>query len=277
MKKHKMPGVTIAIYRITPDDAQLLLSKESLSLQRSKKPKMIEKIANAILTDNWLFTGETIIISDTGKLLDGQNRLNACLRSGREIISVVVRGVDERVFVALGDSKARTNADRFGIAGEKNRNVLASAVSFLHKYLSDATSNDFHQGTSPSPHEAFRVLGDHPNIRESVEKAMPCRAIVSPGLMAFIHYIGSWQMPEAADQFLEAVARGENLPPTSSALWLRNKIISARKRDNKMSRRAVVACAISAWNAFLTGEPVENWRKGQAMPDFRELTELAAE
>src|SRR3990172_2754159 len=81
----------LEVVEITPDlAARWLLSNTH---NRTMKVKAIARYAADIRSGAWYVNGETIKFAADGTLLDGQNRLRACIEAGRAFTSVVVRGL----------------------------------------------------------------------------------------------------------------------------------------------------------------------------------------
>lgn len=65
----------------------------------------------------WQTTHEGIAFSDTGKLIDGQHRLNAIAKTGVGVVMLVTRGLDEKAVEAINRGKLRTLAHALQISG----------------------------------------------------------------------------------------------------------------------------------------------------------------
>ena len=60
---------------------------------RSIKRTNVDRLAKDIENGKWLFTGEPIIISDKGELLDGAHRCHAVVQAKKSIKVAVVSGI----------------------------------------------------------------------------------------------------------------------------------------------------------------------------------------
>ena len=84
----------------------------------------VNRYAEDIKNNMWLANGESIIISESGKLLDGQHRLLAVVEAGLEIEALVVTGIPDvqdgvDTFGTI-NSENRSNADVLTIEGIKD-------------------------------------------------------------------------------------------------------------------------------------------------------------
>jgi hypothetical protein len=93
---------------------------------RPKKHAKIKQYADDLVEGRWSVTGDTIKFGSNGLLRDGHNRLSACLRSGRPLMTHVVFGIDPEVFYRLDIGKNRNGADVFWIAGIPRPAAVAS-------------------------------------------------------------------------------------------------------------------------------------------------------
>lgn len=150
-------GWSCGIELVTPEVASRLL--ENNEGNRRIRPSVVTKYAAAMLHGNWKVTPEPIVISNTGRLMNGQHRLHAVIKSGVSISLFVVRGVDVVLFEALDRGATRSAADALGIDKKlaevcrlaalisKNRaiksgnNVLDSEIKEMADILGDEHSS----------------------------------------------------------------------------------------------------------------------------------------
>lgn len=65
----------------------------------------------------WKMNGEAIKFSNTGRLLDGQHRLLACVESGCSVRTLVIRGLPEDTQETMDAGKSRTMANVLELKG----------------------------------------------------------------------------------------------------------------------------------------------------------------
>jgi hypothetical protein len=111
---------------ITPQVAKALLEKNTNNRNITKGHLAFLK--SEMLSGNWQFNGQGIIVGASGRLLDGQHRLTAVVETGVSIDSLVLRGIDEAAFVTIDTGKHRGGADVLSIAGSKHGAHIASAI-----------------------------------------------------------------------------------------------------------------------------------------------------
>lgn len=123
----KKPPEHSVVLTITPEDATNILTRHNTN-NRPVKPSAIRDYVTDIATGNWAVTGDTIKFAPNGRLLDGQNRLTACVQADAPMKSHIVFGIDEDHFRRIDVGRPRTPGDILHIAGYKDVNRLASAI-----------------------------------------------------------------------------------------------------------------------------------------------------
>lgn len=132
---------------ITPQQAQQWL--ENQGKNRKLSPKHVLYLSEEIKQGRWRLTHQGIAFGDDGKLLDGQHRLAAIIKSGIGIKSLVTTGVPVGEFTILDrgmprDMAAITNISGFfteiysfllDIYNAHSCKTNPDAVYKMHKYL----------------------------------------------------------------------------------------------------------------------------------------------
>lgn len=114
---------------ITPDKARVILQRNTVNRKPSENNVVF--LAKQMLEGNFKKTGQTIQISKSGNLLDGQHRLLAIIRSNISVELNFCDGLDDEIFDVIDTGKSRTTADILSIQGHKNPGELSSAISFV--------------------------------------------------------------------------------------------------------------------------------------------------
>ena len=117
----------IRVELITPKIAKEWLG-DNLN-NRNPKMMRVKQYAADMRSGNWRLNGEAIKKSTTGRLLDGQNRLFACIEADTPFLTLVVRGLDDVVDqMTMDTGSSRSYSDVLKMRGETNCTALASAV-----------------------------------------------------------------------------------------------------------------------------------------------------
>lgn len=275
---------TIGPLTISPEVAVEML--ESNTANRRRKDIKIDRYARDMMNGSWRLTGQSVQFSRSGRLLDGQNRLMACIKAGVPFQTFVSVGLDDDAMISIDKGTSRSFADDLTILGYSNANRLAAAVSAIYRYmLTDdvAALAAQTQRVSMSSDEGFEVLKEHPGIestmgelgrREKLSKVAPMSVMDS-----FAYIVGRVHHDDMV-YFFDRIGNPVGLKEGSPILAL----ISACDSDSiKRKRIGVrgglnsqykVALLTKAWNAYMEGRPVSklSYRAGGARPeDFPQL------
>jgi hypothetical protein len=85
-------GLEITIEVISPEEAQAYLDNNAK--HRPIKEKKVNEYMQEMSDGKWRLNGKTICFDVNGRLLNGQHRLSAIVKSGVSLTTVVVRGLD---------------------------------------------------------------------------------------------------------------------------------------------------------------------------------------
>lgn len=122
--------ITTTIETITPAMAAEYL--KSNVVNRRLYSKAINTYADDMANGKWNLDGESIKFDELGRMIDGQHRLNACVKCGKPFTTIVMRGLPEESFVTLDSGKVRTPGDVLSIMEIPNATNIAATIS---KYL----------------------------------------------------------------------------------------------------------------------------------------------
>lgn len=86
-------NIHMFVCEITPEIAKQLL--EGCEFNRTLKPKQVNDIASYMVRNEWELNGEAIVFTKSGKLVNGNHRLNACIKSGASFKTCVIVGIDD--------------------------------------------------------------------------------------------------------------------------------------------------------------------------------------
>jgi hypothetical protein len=238
---------------------------------RRLKTNRVDELADAILRGEWLLDGSTIKFSKTGKLIDGQHRLAAIDKAGRDVQCLVVEGLEEEAQLVTDRGSSRTFGDALYIDGEPNAIILASACTIMWRYENSLFGKKGY-GPKVSFNQLYDVLSRHPELRKSVVAAGNyTRKIKMPR-----SYLGAARtiflsIDEAdTDYFFSELMAGSSLTEYDPIFRLREGLNqNAMSSSKKYSNDHLLALMFKAWNIYRNGEECKNlsYRAGGASPE----------
>ena len=256
---------------ITPE-----LAAEALKTSKGNRllrQTAIDQMASQIDSGEWTLTGEPIIFSIDGSLIDGHHRLSAVVKSDKSILSIVTEGIPVGAFAYIDIGIVRRPGDIFHLAGINDSNNSAAAVRAMLEYKSAIGCigiSALHGSKNPS--KAFLVdlwkkdleqWEEAASIAGRIYKALSASRAMMTGMVFLFLSVDS----ETARAFCEAVISGSGLMEGNPALTFRNNLI--RGMSQKMSesnRRSLMVKFCQCWNAYRKGQRLMVTRHNEAQP-----------
>jgi hypothetical protein len=243
----------------TPELAQAALSFHDDTANRRHYDRLSDRYCEAMTRDEWLLNGESIKFTNTGKLIDGQHRLRAIIKSQRAVPLMVVLDLDPAAFTTIDTGRARSASDVLAIRGERNCVVLAASLRLLGCYrFSSLDKEQYFRIDHP---RILSLLNREPNIRQSINPIHNGRytytqKLVRPRIGIFCHYIFGTLDSEYTDYFFARLADGLNLKRAEPVATLRNKLVDelSLPKDMRSSPSAQLAYMFIAFRSTLDNE-----------------------
>lgn len=238
---------------ITPKLAQELLSANTGN--RSISRGLVSKYARDMKEGRWAYNGSAILVADTGKLLDGQHRLLACVSADKPFQSLIVRGLPESIMATVDAGRKRSASDMLGMGGVTNAAVLAAAIRTTVNYLNGDSFN-----TSVGTPSIFDFYERFPEIGQVATLCLRASKVVQPGSLTSVVFLGT-RAPTYTKRghgFVDALVDGAELRQDDPRLALRNLFINARLRTpggRLPAQNWTFPAIVMGWNAYIRQEP----------------------
>jgi hypothetical protein len=214
----------------------------------------VASLENVLRRGEWALNGETIKFALSGRLLDGQHRLTACVNSNVGFWTYVVHGLDESSFDTI-DTTARPRkvSDILGINGKQNCTTLGACVKTLWVFGQSGQFYDGGHHGAFTPRVCVDVLSRRPAIESFVLLARNNPVFGSQSLLAALGYLFSCVDDALASEFLGVMNDGssEMLRPFNI---LREALINRRMTSVRLGNRPLAFMSIRAWNAEMSGD-----------------------
>ncbi|MGV9659163.1 hypothetical protein ACWDR5_19650 [Streptomyces koyangensis] len=264
---------------VGPELAQILLSRAVVN--RRLDLAQVDFLANSITSGEWQLTHQGIALDgplDTGRLLDGQHRLNAIIKAGQPVWMYVFEGLHESAFHVLDTGKRRSGVDTLSSTGEKYLPLLHSTIRhvLLFKAMPDSSWSD-----SKARIANGRILAAYNEDSDMYREAVVTGRELSKHIFASQTgaAVGYFLTTEAApavkvDSWIDGLTSGANLEFGDPRLTLAKvPHVKARARKRRYTMREQVAIYIKAWNAWVQEDKIEKLRftKAEKMPTPMEV------
>ena len=221
----------------------------------------MRRLVSIINSGHWILTHQGIAFNGTGKLLDGQHRLEAIKRAGVPVKCHVTTGLSDHAFAAIDVGKVRTPGDHFSILGYKDSHNLAAALKLLYCYeqfdgdMSKRTTPE----TAPDKQDLEDVLARHPGLLDVPSPSRSTARLMSRSMWLFMDYVLTQHDAEIGRLFMDSLASGANLSEDSLILHLRTKLfalsdaVQAKRRPSPAANVERLALTIKIFKKALAG------------------------
>lgn len=256
MKKtqQKRRGIYMRYMTITPKIADEWLSSNKHKNRRQGK-ELVARYGSFMKTGDWIGdNGETIKLTRSGALIDGQHRLRAIIRTGKTMKMCVCFNVHPKAFQTLDRGKRRTCADTLHIHGEVKTEALSSAITMVHQYKKNTLRK---RGSFLTPKQTMAFLHSNPSIRDSIAFGFRFKVkslFLSRSQAAFLHFIFSRKNNKKAETFLTNLMEGINIKRGDAIHTLHKKLLANCTNLLKMTKPERLAICIKAFNKWMEGE-----------------------
>ena len=256
------PAVRVVI---TPEIACELL--EANRFNRPLSQLLVNRIAAQIRAGKWRYNGDTIKVSTTLDVLDGQHRLWAITEAKRPVETLVVFGIDREAFDTIDTlRKYRGAADTVALEGAvRHRAIVAAALGWLIRYernVLEAYKQPGNRVENSDVKEAYRA---NPRITVAAERCSSLRRLVNAGVMTFFYYVLSTQNAALAEEMVDVLTDPKRLAVDHPYYLLRDYLLS----DQAKEAVKTIALMIKASNAAYRGTRPSTltWRPGGKNPE----------
>lgn len=261
--------------RVTPS-----LARKLLELNTSNRPlsaKRVKAFSEQMTKGNWRFTGDTLKISKTKKLLDGQYRLSSIVESNTSQTYNIQIGLPDEVFDVLDTGKNRNASDIMAIAGYPLYGILSGAIKLVISY--DKNKLGLIHGARASTNRDVSEWPERHDMKLMQECAQMGSHLYNTGIRVFAPstyagflYLFARKNKDMAFSFFNKLASGEDISflRDSSIYLLREKLISmlTSPKLNRYTQQEKYALLIKAWNAYRNKDDIRrlSWRDDERFP-----------
>lgn len=252
-KDRTPPGVSLQIIELDVELAKLLLATSNDN--RVVKPTRILSYSKDIGVREWPFTGDTIVLSPEGILLDGQHRCLAVIESGVSIITIIVCGVDANSFPYIDRGAARSLADSLHISGYEDAKNLSAAINIAYNLN---MFSEMPRSQAPPIQTALKWFDDNQGIVDCLDSLRKYRAhkggMSKPQCAGLMYHAAEVVGMDQVEEFLRLYLTLEMLPPASPVMALHETYqFHSRAPGTRLQQDLVIGWAIMALNDWMEG------------------------
>lgn len=254
---------------VTPE-----LAAEWLGSNRGNRNKRADKIAQYardLTAGNWLTTGATICFDWNHRLIDGQHRLEAAIKSGVPFVAFVVRGLDPRVQDVIDQGAKRSAADALRFNGVTGYATSIAAVANIAAAIDDGSVTHF--GDSVKARLSNSEVVDWYAANREIDHAVAFASRIfrkikcTPSPLAYAIYRTEQVDAEIAFNFFNDMSEMR----TNGRGDPRHALLDALRRlDEKGSAAKAAGSQLSlifrAWNAIRAGKRLNLLEGGYSDP-----------
>lgn len=252
-----MKPIQTEVKKITPAYARELLDGQADN--RNIRPRLVGKIASDILEGRWQTNGESIVLDENGKLLDGQHRLSAIVKANKAVSAVVVSGIPAAHKSTIDTGSARTPGDFLRMAGFKNHTHLAGVARIVWTYRNGCFPENQSSDEIPSSQKiieiAEEIAADFELVYGFIASAYNTGQgkLVAPSWMEFLCLIVQDHHRDIAIDFVEKIYTGANVTAKMPAYHLRNTFLKNMDSGIFFTTKEKWSLLIRAWNLHEKG------------------------
>ena len=258
---------------VTPAIAEDWLTKNWRN--RMLRPAHISRLARDMKAGRWVLNGEAIRFDTSGKLIDGQHRLLACMEAGAAFVSLVMYDCPPGVQGSLVGAVPRSFADELKMNGHAHTVLLSSSAkccavfdAFGHwepQFTREITY--FEQQDAFRKHEEKILSAAHYAVERYHRSPQRHDRIGVTQLSSMLVHFREHNR-EVADWFVDKAYSGAMIDEKEPIFLLR-RVFAPRDPHRRLSHARRWAFTIRAFNWTLEGRKMSRlyWRAGGMTPE----------
>lgn len=221
----KNPPQNSRVVEFSPELALYILDNLNVG-NRTQKARSISRYAADMTNGNWSLTGVPIVFGSHGYLLDGQNRLAACVRANKPFRTHAVFGVAPESFVHFDIGKTRTSVDVFTTMGVPYPKDTGHAIRMIQAWSTGRTDTRSIETSNDQLREAYHNI-DQQLLEFAIKEARKTNRVTSypvSSLVALIYIASKNGHSEKVKQFVRDLAAGFGDGPRAPCRLLLEKV-----------------------------------------------------
>jgi hypothetical protein len=235
-----------SIVRVTPDMAASLLAVKRVGSKRNQTA--VSSYAQSMRSGEWVLNGMPIIMSRNGFLLDGVQRLYACIEAQIDFVTVLAENVPDDTVHTIDQQRRRSFTGVLETRGIPKPAAVASLLAKIIRY-EDGTLT---RGTSTPPWSRMeRALeANRTEIDTAVKFSFDHPARLLPeAVRTPLSFMGLQADRTAIRRFLDAIAHPDRFAADEPGAMIRRRLVESRQdRARRPTSVSLFALCIKALN-----------------------------
>jgi hypothetical protein len=248
----------IAIEEIGPEQAAEILQNNDHN--RRTDWRVIDNYARQMTDGEWTFVGDPIRISVTGRLLDGQYRLNAIIQSQTTQRFTVIRGLPNESQPFMDVGKRRSPGDVFSMYDIPAPGPTAALTQLLMRYERGMVLEQKYSITAAEALEYYQGPANTALINEGTKRGLLVKKMLplNPSVAGVVFVAARRHSdPFAVNAFFEQLTGGLGLQADDDPIAaLRGWLMRRKREDLRVNRAEFLWLLTRVWNAWATKEPM---------------------
>lgn len=243
---------------ISPSIAETLLANNNSNRSLNK---MLVKFYEKELKDGaWMLNGETIKIGKDGRLLDGQHRLTAIIKSGISMDTYIAKDVENDCFATIDTGRTRKASDVLSAIGVLNDKNISAGISKYLNLKRGLNTSEAGVGQGNKKISNTEVVEEYNNNADMYQRLFKrgaefykhnFRVLTPSNFIAFYRYFQTKYSDEQIDLFFDSISERSGVGGV-----LFNRLLNNNLAKRKMILSELNAIIIKAFNSFITGKKI---------------------
>jgi hypothetical protein len=240
-----------SIMQVTPETAPSLLAMKRPGVRRNQAA--VAAYAQAMQGGEWVLNGMPLIVSRKGVLLDGVQRLYACIEAAVPFVTVLAENVSDDTVHTIDQQRRRSFTGVLETRGIPHPAAVANLLAKLIRY----EDGSLMRGTSTPPWSRMeRVLEANRDELDTAVKFSfdhPAR-LLSEAIRTPLSFMGLQADRSAIRRFLDAIAHPERFGADEPGVMIRRRLVEGRADPaRRVPVTTLFALCIKALNDTIQG------------------------
>ncbi|WP_066212917.1 hypothetical protein [Arthrobacter woluwensis] len=258
VRDDKHLGVVVEFVLVTAEIAELWLEQNLEN--RAVSPERVASYALDMTANNWKFTGDPIKFDWDGRLIDGQHRLLAIIRSGCTVRMLIAKGINPTAQTVIDTGKKRTSSHALQMVGYRQAPTIVAAAARIG--LTEEAGKLLNAKSTlllPTHSEVIGWVEQNTEIEQWAQLSQKYhRAIaVAPSPLAYAMYtiirLNGAEGIRFFDDLYAMKTEGEGDPKATLLKRLRQAVAT----KERISAAQVIFAIYRSWNAVKVGEELK--------------------